>query len=292
DSTQLQYAEVSAEALIAAAVEQVASLAEDSRITLVTEIADRLPAFAGDESKLSRTLVNLIANAIKFTREGTVTITASRDGRKNIRFAVRDTGDGIPSEAFERIFDKFGQLDSHSRVGTGLGLTFCKLAVEAHGGCIKVESTVGVGSTFSFTIPLVAALKQVLSGPRKRILVTDDDPSIRALVTAVLKRANANYDVDTAANGREALEKIAATRYDVVVLDLMMPEVSGMDVIARLEARDPQPRFVVVMSASSKEIVASAVGLNVFGALRKPFNIEEMIATVRACIAAPPPNAT
>ncbi|MGZ7030896.1 MAG: response regulator, partial [Thermoanaerobaculia bacterium] len=135
------------------------------------------------------------------------------------------------------------------------------------------------------------ALKQVLSGPRKRILVTDDDPSIRALVTAVLKRANANYDVDTAANGREALEKIAATRYDVVVLDLMMPEVSGMDVIARLEARDPQPRFVVVMSASSKEIVASAVGLNVFGALRKPFNIEEMIATVRACIAAPPPNA-
>ncbi|MGZ4808468.1 MAG: response regulator [Thermoanaerobaculia bacterium] len=292
DSTQLQYAEVSAEALIAAAVEQVASLAEDSRITLVTEIADRLPAFAGDESMLSRTLVNLIANAIKFTREGTVTIAASRDGRKNVRFAVRDTGDGIPSEAFERIFDKFGQLDSHSRVGTGLGLTFCKLAVEAHGGCIKVESTVGVGSTFSFTIPLVAALKQVLSGPRKRILVTDDDPSIRALVTAVLKRANANYDVDTAANGREALEKIAATRYDVVVLDLMMPEVSGMDVIARLEARDPQPRFVVVMSASSKEIVASAVGLNVFGALRKPFNIEEMIATVRACIAAPPPNAT
>ena len=74
---------------------------------------------------------------------------------QNIRFAVRDTGDGIPSESFERIFEKFGQLDSH-KVGTGLGLAFCKLAVEAHGGRISVESKPGAGSTFSFTIPLAA----------------------------------------------------------------------------------------------------------------------------------------
>jgi two-component system sensor histidine kinase/response regulator len=288
-STQLQYTELAAEALIVAAVGQVASLAEEGRITLVTEIGDRLPPFLGDEDKLSRTLVNLIANAIKFTREGSVTIAASWDGRKNIRFTVRDTGDGIPAEAFERIFDKFGQLESRSRVGTGLGLTFCKLAVEAHGGEISVESTVGVGSTFCFTIPVVsvAPLTEVQPCARKRILVTDDDASIRALITAVLSRADPTYDVDTAANGREALEKIAATRYDVVVLDLMMPEVTGMDVIARLEPREPQPRFVVVMSAASKDFIAKAVGLNVFASLRKPFNIEEMIATVSACIAGP-----
>jgi signal transduction histidine kinase len=77
----------------------------------------------------------------------------TQDGDESIRFAIRDTGEGIPSEAFERIFEKFGQLDSR-RVGTGLGLAFCKLAVEAHGGRIQVESTPGVGSTFSFTIPL------------------------------------------------------------------------------------------------------------------------------------------
>jgi len=152
-SAQLQYDELSAAALVAGAVEQVASLAADGRTALVTEIAPGLPAFAGDENKLSRTLVNLIANAIKFTRAGTVTITASQDDGESIGFAIRDTGDGIPSEAFERIFEKFGQLDSR-RVGTGLGLAFCKLAVEAHGGRIKVESTPGVGSTFSFTIPL------------------------------------------------------------------------------------------------------------------------------------------
>jgi signal transduction histidine kinase len=151
-STQLQYSELSAEALVTNALGQVASLALDGHNTLITEIAPSLQQFAGDEKKLTRTLVNLIANAIKFTDGGTVTIGATQnDG--SIRFAVRDTGEGIPSEAFEKIFEKFGQLDSR-KVGTGLGLAFCKLAVEAHGGSISVASTLGAGSTFSFTIPL------------------------------------------------------------------------------------------------------------------------------------------
>jgi signal transduction histidine kinase len=81
-----------------------------------------------------------------------VTVSEQPD---SLRFAVRDTGSGIPSEAFGRIFEKFGQLDRKSKVGTGLGLAFCKLAVEAHGGSIGVESTPGEGSTFSFTIPLL-----------------------------------------------------------------------------------------------------------------------------------------
>jgi two-component system sensor histidine kinase/response regulator len=152
-STQLQYDELSADALVAGAVEQVASLAEDGQTALVAEIASDLPRFLGDQNKLSRTLVNLIANAIKFTQAGRVTVAASCDGQ-NILFAVRDTGPGIPAEAFERIFEKFGQLDSRNTVGTGLGLAFCKLAVEAHGGHIDVASTLGAGSTFSFTVPL------------------------------------------------------------------------------------------------------------------------------------------
>jgi two-component system, sensor histidine kinase and response regulator len=151
-ATQLQYTELSAAALVSEAVDQIASLAENSKTSLLIDIGPELPRFGGDDKKLSRTLVNLIGNAIKFTRAGTVTITVSQDG-ESIRFAVRDTGDGIPSESFERIFEKFGQLDSR-RVGTGLGLAFCKLAVEAHGGRIHVESKPGAGSTFSFTIPI------------------------------------------------------------------------------------------------------------------------------------------
>jgi two-component system sensor histidine kinase/response regulator len=152
-STQLQYDEVNPAALVAGAVMQVALLAEESHTTLVTDVAAHLPMFSGDGKKLSRTLVNLIGNAIKFTGDGTVTVSAHQDDPQTIRFSVRDTGPGIPAESFGRIFEKFGQLDS-SRVGTGLGLAFCKLAVEAHGGRIMVESTLGTGSTFSFTIPM------------------------------------------------------------------------------------------------------------------------------------------
>jgi two-component system sensor histidine kinase/response regulator len=152
-SAQLQYDDVNAALLVAEAVAQVAFLAEESRTTLVTDVAATLPAFSGDAKKLSRTLVNLIGNAIKFTGAGTVTISASQDDPGIIRFAVRDTGEGIAPESFGRIFEKFGQLDSR-RIGTGLGLAFCKLAVEAHGGRIMVESTIGEGSTFSFTIPV------------------------------------------------------------------------------------------------------------------------------------------
>jgi two-component system, sensor histidine kinase and response regulator len=151
-AAQLQYEQLSAESLVAGAIEQVASLAGEAQTALVTEIPAGLPSFAGDRDLLSRTLVNLIANAIKFTRAGTVTVAATYD-LETIGFAIRDTGQGIPSEAFEHIFEKFGQLDSRNKVGTGLGLAFCKLAVEAHGGRIGVESTVGVGSTFSFTVP-------------------------------------------------------------------------------------------------------------------------------------------
>jgi two-component system sensor histidine kinase/response regulator len=151
--TQLRYEELSAGLLAATAIEQVTSLAGEGRTALVTEIAAGLPLFAGDRDLLTRTLVNLIANAIKFTRGGVVTVAASREGDA-MRFAVRDTGQGIPAEAFEKIFEKFGQVESRNKAGTGLGLAFCKLAVEAHGGQIGVESAPGVGSTFSFTIPL------------------------------------------------------------------------------------------------------------------------------------------
>jgi signal transduction histidine kinase len=152
-TTLLHYGDLRADKLVAGAIAQVASLAEIGQTALVVEVADGLPVFSGDENQLSRTLVNLIGNAIKFTPSGTVTITASNGG-ESIRFAIRDSGPGIPSEAFERIFEKFGQVESNSRIGTGLGLAFCKLAVEAHGGRIEVESTMLVGSTFSFTIPL------------------------------------------------------------------------------------------------------------------------------------------
>jgi signal transduction histidine kinase len=111
-----------------------------------------------DEDKIVRTLVNLLGNAIKFTPvSGRITIATRRlpdDGATE--FSVQDTGEGIPPESFTRIFEKFGQVDgrkSGRKHSTGLGLTFCKMVAEAHGGRIWVESELGVGSTFRFTIP-------------------------------------------------------------------------------------------------------------------------------------------
>jgi two-component system, sensor histidine kinase and response regulator len=152
----LQYEDLSAPALASNAIAEVRALAEANGTSLVALFEDGMQPFAGDANKLGRTLVNLIANAIRFTPGGTVTVTAGIVDDRNIRFAVADTGRGIPADAFERIFEKFGQLDAQSRVGTGLGLAFCKLAVEAHGGRISVESTPGLGSIFSFTFPSVA----------------------------------------------------------------------------------------------------------------------------------------
>lgn len=144
--------------VVASAIAQVAPLASAKGLELTQEVATDLPWLNADETKIERVLVNLLGNAIKFTPAGGSVHVAVRyrDDAQAVEFRVQDTGEGIPSDAFERIFEKFGQVDSRQEgrtMSTGLGLTFCKLAVEAHGGLIQVASEPGQGSTFSFTIP-------------------------------------------------------------------------------------------------------------------------------------------
>ncbi len=161
-SLKLDYARIHAESLVDRSLRQVALLAQNKNILLHREIAGGIPAFDGDEDKLRRTLVNLIGNALKFTPSGgTVTLGAhvALGDPDTLLFFVRDTGEGIPQESFGRIFEKFGQVENRKggrKMSTGLGLTFCKMAVEAHGGRIWVESELGHGSTFLFSIPRTA----------------------------------------------------------------------------------------------------------------------------------------
>lgn len=155
-SLQLALQEVQPNELVERALQQVRSLANDKNVTLQKELGSRIPTIRADENKLVRVLVNLLGNALKFTpRDGTVTVTAHAEN-DGVLFQVTDTGEGIPPEYFERIFEKFGQVESRKsgrKMSTGLGLTFCKMAVEKHGGNIGVKSTLGQGSTFSFTLP-------------------------------------------------------------------------------------------------------------------------------------------
>jgi len=159
----LEMTEIEAPKLLGHALQHVAELLASGQQNLVRDIAEHLPAFSGDQEKLRRVLVNLVGNAIKFTpRNGTITVAAclqnsGESSNTQMLFSISDTGEGIPLEAFEHIFEKFGQVKDRKagrRMSTGLGLTFCKMAVEAHGGQIWVESEIGKGSTFFFTLPL------------------------------------------------------------------------------------------------------------------------------------------
>jgi signal transduction histidine kinase len=158
-SLKLEYGLVEPAVLAERATSQVSLLTREKGLNLVMDVSPDLAAFSGDEDKLRRTLVNLLGNAIKFTPAGgTVTVVSRRiENEEAIFFSVQDTGEGIPREAFGRIFEKFGQVESRKagrKMSTGLGLTFCKMAVEAHGGRIWVESELGKGSQFNFTVPL------------------------------------------------------------------------------------------------------------------------------------------
>ncbi len=147
--------------LAARSMQQIAALAHDKNLRLTTHIAPDLPVFEGDPEKLARTLVNLLGNAVKFTPpDGEICLRIAfeaRPGRTDSWIlSVSDTGEGIPPEAFGRVFEKFGQVENRRggrTMSSGLGLTFCKMVVEAHGGRIWIQSEIGQGSQFSFAIP-------------------------------------------------------------------------------------------------------------------------------------------
>ena len=146
---------VSPEVLVREAAEQIHPLALSRGQTLEMQVAPGLPDVLADGDVALRVLTNLMDNAVKFNlREGRITVKARQAGEE-IWFTVMDTGPGIPPESRQRVFDRFARLESAEGIeGTGLGLAFCKLAVEAHGGRIWVESELGQGSRFHFTLPL------------------------------------------------------------------------------------------------------------------------------------------
>lgn len=161
-NVQLDCSEWSAADIVRRALKQVTSLAAMKDLKLICENCAARPLIFADEDKISRTLVNLIGNAIKFTPHGgSVTVETeyiTRPGRTDsFVFRVIDTGEGIPPDSFDRIFAKFGQVESRKagrRMSTGLGLTFCKMVVEAHNGRIWLESELGKGSNFAFALPV------------------------------------------------------------------------------------------------------------------------------------------
>ena len=220
--------------LILAALESQQGLAADASVIIASDLAPELPAIEGDEERLLEVFENLIGNAVKFTGSGdSVTVGASRK-EDEILFWIKDNGSGILPEELPHVFDRFWQARRAKRRGTGLGLTICKGIVEAHGGRMWLESAAGRGTTAFFTIPIAAA---TYSGREAvevvNILLVDDRPENLISLKAILQRPD--YRLVSATSGQEALALALRERFALALIDVAMPEMSGLEVAIHLK---------------------------------------------------------
>jgi signal transduction histidine kinase/ActR/RegA family two-component response regulator len=238
----------------------MSGLAKVKGVELNCQIASDVPGFVrGDPMKLRQVLLNLLGNAVKFTPAGHIDLRVesepSSEGSTRLRFSVADTGVGIPPAKLAVIFEPFRQADNsitRRHGGTGLGLAIAARMVEMMGGKIAVESVAGQGSAFSFSAPFdVSPVESVAATPgaRKpglaarstralRILVAEDNPVNQKVAVKALEKAG--HRVEVANDGLEALKKSEAGEYDVILMDVQMPEMDGMEATRAIRARDEQ----------------------------------------------------
>lgn len=232
--------------------------AREKGLRLAASIDAGVPtALKGDEGRLRQILTNLISNAIKFTAKGTIALQVQKDAEDEhsatLRFQVQDSGIGIAADKLAHIFEPFTQVDSSTTRaygGSGLGLSICKRLAELMGGGIGVKTAEGQGSTFWFTvvmekqsmsdphlrqIPLNLLYKKGKDSAEIRILLAEDDPTAQKIIPKLLKKYG--YQVDVARDGKEALYALQNNDYALVLMDCMMPDMSGYEVAAVI--RDP-----------------------------------------------------
>ncbi|MGV3617413.1 MAG: ATP-binding protein [Fimbriimonas sp.] len=238
--------------LVTAIVKLFRGQAEEKGTTLTCRIDPRVPATVqADGVRLRQILANLVGNAIKFTRDGEVEVRVSTENALVV-FEVRDTGVGIPAERVTAIFDRYQQAGAPSYGGTGLGLTISKALAELMGGDIRVVSEVGRGSSFFVRLPLREA-ERIADKPAaespvrfdgRRILLVDDN-RVNILVSShTLKKLGC--DVTYAENGQKALEALASEHFDLVLMDVRMPIMDGLEATRELRRREGERRTPVV----------------------------------------------
>ena len=289
-NVELEKANVNLREMVQRITSSMQYKAAEKNIYLKHEIEDALPEFViGDSARLVQVLLNLVSNALKFTDTGGVTIDLKvlEESNNNIRirFAVTDTGIGIANDKIITIFESFKQAEADTTRkygGTGLGLAISKRLIELHDSRINVDSVLGQGSTFWFTITFNKADNNSVNndnkmeiGLRLSVLVVDDNQINRILVNKVLQKWGTT--VDFAENGKEAVDKIIANKeYDVVLMDVHMPIMGGLEATQILRANSDsyfQQLPIVALTASmlSSEVTQmTEAGMNDF--ILKPFD--------------------
>jgi signal transduction histidine kinase/CheY-like chemotaxis protein len=296
---ELELGAVSLPALLDHGVAMVRERAVQHGIALELDVAPEVGTVRADEVKLKQVVVNLITNAVKFTPDGgSVSVRAEARGAEAI-VSVRDTGIGIPEEERERIFEAFqrgGRGARSSAEGTGLGLTLSRRILDLHRGRLWMESTVGVGSTFSFAVPrmageapadveLVAPAVPVAEAEASGcILVVEDDRRSADLLRVYLE--DAGYGVAIARDGMEGLELARSLAPTAVVLDVLLPRLNGWDVLARLK-RDPTTAGIPVVVVSMLDERGAGFALGAAEYLVKPVEHDELLRAVTRCVAPP-----
>jgi signal transduction histidine kinase/DNA-binding NarL/FixJ family response regulator len=271
-------------------------------IGLTYRLAPDLPPYLrGDPGRLRQVLFNLLANAIKFTHLGAVAFRISHrplaGGAVELRVEVADTGIGIAPEARESLFARFVQADSATSRrygGTGLGLAICKQLVELMGGSIGVDSEPGRGTRFWFTLPCTVGAAPPAAGEgeaalpplgRLRVLVAEDNPINQRVVVAMLGRLG--HQVDVVSDGRKVVEAVQKLPYDLVLMDVEMPELDGPSATRAIRRLDgPVSRLPIIaltanaMAGAREEYLAA--GMN--GYVAKPIKLRELLAAIAGSI--------
>ena len=261
--------------------------------------ADVPVAVAGDATRLRQVLLNLLSNAVKFTDKGRVALTVRRGEGDELLFAVQDSGIGLTPQDISKLFQRFSQADASTTRrygGTGLGLAISRRLVELMGGTMTVESEgPGQGSTFRFAIraPEVAVAHVPPAAVRLgldpataeqhplRILLAEDNVVNQKLALRLLQQMG--YGADLACNGMEAIEAVARQPYDVVLMDVQMPEMDGLEATRRIVARRPageRPRIVAMTANATQGDREACLAAGMDDYLTKPIRIEELIASL------------
>jgi signal transduction histidine kinase/DNA-binding response OmpR family regulator len=279
-------------------IEVAFSVAEDVPQTLI-----------GDQTRLSQVLTNLAGNAVKFTEKGKVEVwvragESRADGKRDVTFAVIDTGIGIAEDKMHLLFREFSQVDdSHSRSygGTGLGLAISKEIVERMGGTIALVSQEGKGSTFSFTVPLgeasvesdlcqalelaapLAAAPRAKEVAKQHLLVAEDDPTIREVLGGMLRRTN--YEVEFAENGRQAVALWERGIYDLILMDVQMPLMNGFEAVSAIREKErASGRHIPIIAMTAhalKEDEERCLGAGMDAYISKPIDFKKTLQLIK-----------
>jgi CheY-like chemotaxis protein len=301
----IEQMEVSLAEVVGHAVELIGDRARAKRLEVRVQLESDLPASCiSDPLRLGQVLINLLSNAVKFTEVGSVELSVSRQ-RDNLLFRVSDTGIGIGTDQLAQLFNPFQQADgSTSRRfgGTGLGLAISKRILELMGGQIRVESRLGVGSTFEFQFPYVPAVGGITipiaaplaNAPRidkpltgVTILVAEDNLINQMVLEETLGDDGAR--VVLVSNGQEAVQRVirdGRAAYDLVLMDMQMPEMDGLEATRRILAFAPDLPIIGQTAHAFSEEREKCFAAGMVAHIAKPIDPDELVQLVQTYVAA------